>query len=184
MLGRVVGRALWWGRDHTTPIALDVWDADPGQAQTDAILVQLLSHGHDVLRAGGVDTPLPHTMRVPTNWRESDAIRADVRRKTRAAAVSGLVRSNERRQFQWDAGQPLPPEPANLAFEPADDDTFVRLFSRAAHGSLDVMTRRELETTDAEDLARAEVDYYRSCPGEREWWREGVYRGVYPGGRG
>ena len=56
-------------------------------------------------------------------------------------------------------------------FAPADDDTFLGLLAAAAEGSLDVMTRRELESGTTEALARDEVDYYLDCPGERSWWR-------------
>jgi len=64
-----------------------------------------------------------------------------------------------------------PPSPARLSFVPASDEIFTRLFAEAAMGSLDVMTARELEETSATDLAREEVNYYRSCPGDRSWWR-------------
>ena len=51
-------------------------------------------------------------------------------------------------------------------------------------GSLDVMTQRELAATDARHLARDEVDYYRSCPGDRAWWRVACDRhGDVVGGR-
>lgn len=169
--GSVVGRALWWGRDHHTPLALDVWDAHRDHPSAQRILTELLVHGHTALASDGIDIPLPHTMRVPTSWRDVEAVRRDVDMKTSAAATAGLVRSNERRQFQWDASCPTPPEPHRLRFEAADDDAFVRLFARATAGSLDVMTRRELATTDVETFARAEVDFYRSCPGDRGWWR-------------
>ncbi|WP_341855934.1 hypothetical protein [Brachybacterium sp. GPGPB12] len=50
-------------------------------------------------------------------------------------------------------------------------EVFTRLFADAAAGSPDVMTARDLEQTTAADLARDEVAYYLSCPGERSWWR-------------
>lgn len=167
----IVGRAMWWSRDGQTPIALDVWDARCDHPEATTILNDLLTRGHALLADAGVDVPLQHTMRIPTTWRDDELIRRDVAVKTAAAAAGGLARSNERRQFQWDAGSSMPPEPHRLRFEPADDSTFVEMFARAAQGSLDVMTRRELAVTDPLTLARGEVDYYRSCPGDRDWWR-------------
>lgn len=130
----------------------------------------LLNAGHEALSSRGVAIPLPHTMRLPNDWRDHATVVAEVDLKTRAAAAAGLTRVNERLQFQWDADRPLPPELGSLVFAPADDDTFVRLFAAAAEGSLDVMTRRELESSSPDELARAEIDYYRACPGERSWW--------------
>lgn len=167
----IAGRALWWGRDAGAPIALDVWDVAPDESDAAAMLGELLAHGHSSLTTRGVDVPLPHTMRVPNDWRDDEAIRCDVDTKIRVAADAGLTRHNERRQFQWDAGTVGPVESTRLTFQAADDDTFVQLFARAADGSLDVMTVRELTITDAREFARAEVDFYRSCPGERAWWR-------------
>lgn len=163
--GNIMGRALWWGRDEQTPIALDVWDAVASHDEPGTILVALLKSGHAALAAQGLTVPLPHTLRVPVAWRAIADAEHDVRTKIDTAAAAGLRQVNERRQFQRDHGSPVPAPGPRLRFEQADDDTFVTLFARAAHGSLDVMTRRELSTTNAETLARDEVDYYRSS-----WW--------------
>lgn len=167
----IIGRALWWGRDDTVPLTLDVWDAVAGHDEPESILCALLERGHAALASRGIAVPLPHTVRVPTTWRDRADIARDVRAKISAAAGAGLGRRNERRQFQWDRGSAVPAAGTHLRFERADDDTFVDLIARCAHGSLDVMTQRELAATDALGLARDEVDYYRSCPGERGWWR-------------
>lgn len=169
--GSIVGRALWWGRDVHVPLALDVWDARHDHPEEERLLSELLARGHAALASEGVDVPLPHTMRVPTAWRDVESVHRDIAVKAKVAATAGLVRTNERRQFQWDADAAVPTNAHRLRFEAADDDTFVRLFARAARDSLDVMTRRGLATTDAEGLARYEIDYYRSCPGDRGWWR-------------
>lgn len=169
--GRVIGRALWWGRDEHAPVALDVWDAVTGPDEPGVVLGALLERGHAALAARGIAVPLPHTVRVPVAWRDAADVEHEVRSKIAAAAAAGLGRVNERSQFQWDQGSPVPAPGARLRFEAADDETFVALFARAAHGSLDVMTRRELAATDPMALARDEVEYYRSCPGDRDWWR-------------
>ncbi len=167
----VVGRAMWWGRDTTAPIALDVWDVEAEVPDRETLATALLDAGHRALAGRGVPVPLPHTMRLPTDWVDHPAAVAELDLKVRAGAAAGLSRLNERLQFQWESGRPLPPEPVSLTFTPADDDTFVHLFAAAAEGSLDVMTRRELESGNAHELARAEVDFYLACPGERSWWR-------------
>ncbi|MFB9315538.1 GNAT family N-acetyltransferase [Nocardioides plantarum] len=166
----VIGRAMWWGRDTTAPIALDVWEVHPHVRDRDILARALLEAGHEALSRRGVAVPLPHTMRLSHDWRDQAAFVAEVDLKTRAAAAVGLTQVNERLQFQWDADRPWPAHRGSLAFAPADDETFVRLFAAAAEGSLDVMTRRELASTSPDELARAEVDYYLTCPGERSWW--------------
>lgn len=168
--GALIGRAMWWGRDTTVPIALDVWDVDALVPGRGSLAKALLNVGHEALSSRGVAVPLPHTMRLPNDWRDHATVVAEVDLKTRAAAASGLTRVNERLQFRWDADRPLPPDLGSLVFAPADDETFERLFAAAAEGSLDVMTRRELESSSPDELARAEIDYYRACPGERSWW--------------
>lgn len=168
--GAVVGRAMWWGRDETVPIALDVWDVHAHVSDRGVLAEALLDLGHEALSRLGVQVPLPHTMRLPNDWRDDPNAVTEVDFKTRSAAAAGLTQVNERLQFQWDADRPLPPEPGSLVFAPADDETFVRLFATAAEGSLDVMTSRELESSSPVELARAEVDYYQDCPGERSWW--------------
>lgn len=168
--GAVIGRAMWWGRDTAVPIALDVWDVAAHVPDRDSLASALLHAGHEALSTRGVAAPLPHTMRLPNDWRDHATLVAEVDLKSRAAAAAGMTRVNERLQFQWDADRPLPPEPRSLVFAPADDDTFLPLLAAAAEGSLDVMTRRELESSSPDELARAEIDYYRACPGERSWW--------------
>lgn len=168
--GAVIGRAMWWGRDTAVPIALEVWDVDAQVPGRGSLAKALLNAGHEALRSRGVAVPLSHTMRLPNDWRDHATVVAEVDLKTRAAAAADLTRVNERHQFQWDADRPLPHELGSLVFAPADDDTFVRLFAAAAEGSLDVMTRRELESSSPDELSRAEIDYYRACPGERSWW--------------
>lgn len=168
--GVVIGRAMSWGRDAAEPIALDVWDVDAQVPGRGSVAKALLDAGHEALSSRGVAVPLPHTVRLPNDWRGHATVVAEVDLKTRTAAAAGLTRVNERLQFQWYADRPLPPELGSLVFAPADDDTFVRLFAAATEGSLDVMTRRELESNSPDELARAEIDYYRACPGERSWW--------------
>lgn len=166
----IVGRAMWWGRDASAPIALEVWDVTADAPDRADLAVALLEAGHEALSSLGAVAPLPHTLRVPNGWRDDAAVVAEVDLKTGAAAAVGLTLVNERLQFQWDSGGMLPSEPASLVFAPASDEVFVELFAAATEGSLDVMTRRELGSVSRDELARAEVDYYLACPGDRSWW--------------
>jgi hypothetical protein len=71
--------------------------------------------------------------------------------------------ANERLQLEWIPRRSRQPDlsPAGrLTFRPGDDDEFVELFAETAQGSLDVMTRRSLETRPAQDLAVDVLDYY------------------------
>ncbi|MCT2324667.1 GNAT family N-acetyltransferase [Micrococcus luteus] len=169
--GDLIGRAMWWGRDSQEPIALDIWDVAPGAPEPTRVLSGLLTHGRVLVEATNGRALLPHTLRVPVGWRDRPEVAETVQLKMQVASANGLGRANERLQFQWDEGGMVPPGPARLRFTPASDEAFTRLFADAAAGSLDVMTARELEQTTAADLARDEVAYYLSCPGERSWWR-------------
>jgi RimJ/RimL family protein N-acetyltransferase len=42
---------------------------------------------------------------------------------------------------------------------------------RVAAGSLDAATQRDIATIGADRQAREDLEFYRSCPGERSWWQ-------------
>ena len=65
----------------------------------------------------------------------------------------------------------MPAASRRLVFRPAADDEFLAVFRGVAVGSLDVETQRELVTEGAERQAQGDLEFYRSCPGERSWWR-------------
>lgn len=58
-----------------------------------------------------------------------------------------------------------------LVFREAGDEEFLDVFRRVATGSLDAQTRRGLAAEGPDATARAEMDFYLGCPGERSWWR-------------
>jgi ribosomal protein S18 acetylase RimI-like enzyme len=58
-----------------------------------------------------------------------------------------------------------------LVFKEAGDEEFLEVFRRVAMGSLDAQTRRNVALEGLEATARAEMDFYLGCPGERSWWR-------------
>ena len=68
--GRVIGRALWWGRDGSRPLALDVLDVDAPAPQQEGIGKMLLRAGHAGLARLGHESPLPYTVRLPNEWHD------------------------------------------------------------------------------------------------------------------
>lgn len=204
--GRLVGRALWWGRDDAVPSALDALDVLPEVDDPRSAAVELLHGGHGDFAASGKRVLPPFTVRLPAGWREDpEATRAAIWR-CEAVADVGLTSSLERRQYAWTPKSGVPSSSKRVSFRQGSDEEFVRLFVEAARGSLDVETRRALETSDAVSQARDDFEFYESCPGERDWWRvatddEGIpvgfivpsatpyhrnvgYLGVLPGHRG
>lgn len=170
--GDVVGRALWWGRDRTEPIALDVLDvAGPSESRA-GVATALLRAGHEALITQGWSVPLPHTIRLPLNWRGNPDCVAAVTWRQQAARDSGLTQVNERLQFEWTPTSRIArPHRARVKFRIGRDEEFLDLFSLVAAGSLDVMTQRTLAIAAAEELAKDELAYYLACSGERDWWR-------------
>lgn len=168
---RIIGRALWWGRDHTAPIALDVFDAEGLVDSRADVAAALLRVGHDGLALSGFRLPLPHTVRLRGDWRSHPASVDAVAWRQVAATEAGLTRVNERLQFEWRPDVEPPPTPTRLTLRPGSDEEFLRLFGEVARGSLDVGTHRTLTVSTLDQLSRDELDFYRSCPGDRAWWR-------------
>jgi RimJ/RimL family protein N-acetyltransferase len=172
--GRLLGRALWWGRGGSAPSALDALDVLPEVEDPRAAALGLLCAGHAELAASGAPVPLPHAVRLSARWRENPrAVRAATWR-SEALAVVGATGSLERRQYAWTPASGVPAASARVTFRPGSDDTFVELFRQAARGSLDVETREALKSMDEISQAEDDVEFYRSCPGERSWWRVAI----------
>ena len=173
--GSIIGRALWWGRDESRPLALDVFDVDVPTPRRESIGTMLLLAGHAGLARLGHEPPLAYTVRLPNEWHDRPDSKAAVAWRLAVARRGGLTLTNERLQVEWVPRRAPQPEQSSrvgrLTFRPGDDAEFVALFAQTAQGSLDVMTRRSLLDRPAHDLAVEELDYYRACPGEREWWR-------------
>jgi RimJ/RimL family protein N-acetyltransferase len=179
---RVVARALWWGRsDSTHPIALDCLYVDPavsGAASGDvldegraAVAAKLLLAGLQAFAEQAVNQPVQYAVKLAGGWRDDPAAAAALAWRRTAALAAGLTDEVERLQFQWTPEAGLPETGGRLTFERAGDEEFVELFRRIAEGSLDAETRSNVAAMGAEATARAEVEFYLSCPGERDWWR-------------
>ena len=169
--GRLVGRALWWGRGDSLPSALDAVDVLPEVDDPRSAAADLLRGGHADLAASGVGRPLPYTARLPGLWRDDErAVRAATWR-CEAMSDVGLTNAVERLQYAWTPVNGVPAGGTRVTFRPGSDEEFVELFGEAARGSLDIETRRGLETMDEVSQAREDLEFYAGCPGERDWWR-------------
>ncbi len=173
--GALVGRALWWGRpDADVPLSLDVLDVAEDVDDRAGMAAEVLRAGHAALAQPAGSSLPQHTLRLPRSWRQDPAACSAVAWRRQACQRAGLSEELERLQHAWTAGGPVPAPSQRVRFRAGDDEEFVDLFARATHGSLDVETRRAVEQRGARAQARDDVDFYLSCPGERQWWRVAV----------
>ena len=165
-LSRIVARAVWWGRvDSERPLALDCLHVLPDVPDRAALATELLVRGHAefdarpeyqlILRGHGADPDVEDAVA----WRSA------------AAKAAGLTHVVERLRFDWTPAVGVPAASNRLVFRAASDEEFLAAFRRVAVDSLDVATQRGLAASDANGQARSDLEFYRSCPGERSWWR-------------
>ncbi|MER5869676.1 GNAT family N-acetyltransferase [Streptomyces sp. NPDC002044] len=165
--GRVLGRALWWGRaDSERPVALDCLQVLAGVPDPAAVAAGLLEAGHTAFGARP-----GYNVSLPRGWRADPAIAEAVAWRRRAARATGLTREIERLRYEWTPAAGIAPPTGRLVFRDGTDEEFLDVFTRLAAGSLDQATRDELLVMDAAQLAREDIAFYLDCPGERSWWR-------------
>ncbi|MFI5669902.1 dihydrofolate reductase family protein [Streptomyces sp. NPDC051704] len=170
--GRVVARALWWGRATSEhPLALDCLYVDPSVADRAALGAALISAGLRAFAEQGAARPPLYNLTLPNGWREDPATAAAADWRRDAALAAGLTDVVERLRLEWTPEAGLPASSGRLVFTEGTDEEFLDVFRRIAVGSLDGETRRNLATMGPEATAREEVDFYLGCPGERSWWR-------------
>jgi ribosomal protein S18 acetylase RimI-like enzyme len=171
--GRVAARAVWWGRpDGTRPLVLDcLWVADPA-GDPSGIAGRLLRAAHRSFQEEHGGLPEAIRLILPNDWRADPAARAAVAWRRDAAAGAGFTHEVERLRFEWTraAGVAEPDGRLTFAAEP-DDARMLEVFRRIGDGSLDDETRRNRARMSPTETARAEMDFYLSAPGKREWWR-------------
>jgi RimJ/RimL family protein N-acetyltransferase len=164
---RIVGRALWWGRaDSERPLALDCLHVRPEVADRAGLAAGLLARGQAAF--GGKPE---FNLVLRAGWREDPEVAAAAAWRAEAARAAGLTEAVERLRYEWTPDAGVPAQPGRLVFRPGDDEEFLAVFRRVAAGSLDVATQRDLAIMDADRQAREDLEFYRSCPGERSWWR-------------
>lgn len=159
---RIVGRAVWWGRsDSEQPIVLDCLHVLPDVPDRVVVATALLDKGHAEF---GV---LPNYRLILRGGSAVDAVSW----RSAAASAAGLTDVIERFRFEWTPDDGLPVGSGRLVFRPAEDAEFLAVFRRVAIGSLDVATRRDIESGGVDAQAQGDLEFYLSCPGERSWWR-------------
>ena len=165
---RVVARALWWGReDSEGPISLDCLHVLAEVPDRAALAAELIEHGHAEFGAKP-----EYLLTRPGEGRGHEPAAPDfVRWRADAAKAAGLTDVVERLRYEWTPESGVPARSQRLAFRPGSDEEFLAAFERVAVGSLDIATQRDLVDMAADEQARADLEFYRSCPGERSWWR-------------
>ncbi|MEW2139162.1 GNAT family N-acetyltransferase [Streptomyces sp. NPDC005409] len=165
--GEVLARALWWGRaDSERPIALDCLQVQASVADPAAVAAGLLAAGH----AAFGNLP-DYNISLPRGWRDEPELAAAVAWRQEAAYRTGLTREIERLRYEWTPAAGTTEPTGRLVYRDGTDEEFLDAFVRLSAGSLDLHTQTELQSMDAEQLAREDVEFYLDCPGERSWWR-------------
>jgi RimJ/RimL family protein N-acetyltransferase len=165
---RIVGRALWWGRaDSECPLTLDCLHVLRDLPDRAALATELLSRGHAEFDA----KPDYQLVLRTTRCGEDPDIAEAVAWRSEAAQAAGLTDIIQRLRFEWIPAAGVPAPSQRLVFRPATDAEFLAGFRRVAVGSLDVATQRDLAAMDPDSQAQGDLEFYRSCPGERSWWR-------------
>ncbi|MFE6835445.1 GNAT family N-acetyltransferase [Streptomyces sp. NPDC057705] len=165
--GEILARALWWGRsDSEQPIALDCLQVRACVADPAGLAAGLLDAGHAAFgKLPGYNASLPR------GWRADPELAAAVAWRQEAAYKTGLTREIERLRYEWTPAAGTAEPTGRLVFRDGTDEEFLDAFVRLSAGSLDLHTQTELQSMEAEQLAREDVEFYLDCPGERSWWR-------------
>ncbi len=173
--GVLVGRALWWGRAQgSLPTALDALDVAGHVDDPESVAVELLTAARAALVERGVRTLPAFTMQLPRDWLDDAVASRAVAWRRDTCRRIGVTDELQRLQYAWSLDAGIPAESDRVSFRPASDEEFLDLFAQAARGSLDVETQQAVEAMGVQAQARDDLDFYRGCPGEREWWRVAV----------
>ena len=169
--GNIQALAIWWGRPHEDhPFSIDglyyLGDGDPVPVWT-----ALIKHALTT-RPADAEPPEYHFF-LAGDWQDKPDVVAELELRSQAAATAGLTAITDRLRYDWKPAYGLPPRSTRLRFEPADDEAFVDVFAQVSEGSLDAATAREIARLGVEGAARAELELYKSMPGDRDWWRLG-----------
>ncbi len=170
--GAPLARAIWWapsGADH--PVALDCLLVKPSFTQPGELAAGLLKAGQEAFRAAGATALPDYTIDVSVRWHEDPRAIEAVGWRRRAAESAGLETFIERVNFEWTPGTVLPVPVHNLDYRTGMDQEFKAAFARAAEGSLDAQTKKNLASMGPDGQAQDDLEFYLSLPGERAAWR-------------
>lgn len=171
--GRIVARAVWWGRpDSSRPLVLDCLWTDPSAGDRAGLAGRLLAAAHRSFQEHLGLRPEAFRMTLRNDWRTDPGTRDAVAWRQAAAATVGFTHAVERLQFEWTPACGVPEADDRLVFaaEP-DDEKMLDIFRRIGDDSLDDETRKNQARMSPEEVARREMDFYLSAPGDRDWWR-------------
>lgn len=171
--GRVVARALWWGLpDSPAPLALECLQVEASAPDRVDLAVGLLHTGLAELTGRGLVGAPPYTLVLTGGWHSDSAIAAAVAWRREAVRQLGFTQELERLRYEWTPQDGAAAASSRLVLRPEpDDEVVVEVLRRIAQGSLDVQTRQDVRAGGPERQARGDLDFYRSMPGERSWWR-------------
>lgn len=96
--GRLLGRALWWGRGDSVPSALDALDVVQELDDPRLAAVDLLRGGHADFSASGESVLPPYTVRLPEGWGDDERTTRAATWRCEAMSDVGVTSSLERRQ--------------------------------------------------------------------------------------
>lgn len=170
--GTPVARAIWWApseADH--PVALDCLLVKPCVKQPEELATGLLKAAHVAFRAAGATALPDYTIDVAFGWHEDPRAMEAVAWHRRAAECAGLESFIERVNFEWTPGTVLPVPVHDLDYRTGTDQEFKAAFARAAEGSLDAQTKKNLAIMGPDGQAKDDLEFYLSLPGERVAWR-------------
>ncbi|MGC2192394.1 MAG: GNAT family N-acetyltransferase [Candidatus Dormiibacterota bacterium] len=91
----------------------------------------------------------------------------------------------ERWHLTWSPQLGLPAASDRLTFSsvgPEDDVLLLDLLRRILHGTLDTYGREAVSAQGVDQTAKLDLEYLRSFPAPREWWRVGRDRSGAPVG--
>ncbi|WP_370949989.1 GNAT family N-acetyltransferase [Amycolatopsis sp. cg5] len=156
---KVVARAAWWAYPESAePFALAWFDF----TDFDAAVAVLRAAPH----------PTEYSIKLPAGWRDDPAVAEAANSRIAAATAAGFTLLVERFLYRWTPECGLPDRPGRLEFRPEpDDEVFLDVFRRIAHGSLDAHVQRTIATSGIDAAAREDLDIMLGMPGPREWWR-------------
>lgn len=170
--GSPVARAIWWApseADH--PVALDCLLVKPSVRQPEKLAAGLLKAAHVAFRTAGATTLPDYTIDVAVGWHEDPRAMEAVGWRRRAAESAGLECFIERVNFEWTPGTALHVPVHELDYRTGTDGEFKAAFARAAEGSLDAQTKKNLAILGPDGQAQDDLEFYLSLPGERAAWR-------------